>query len=162
GTIRRRRECLGCRRRFTTYERSDEVSVVVVKRSGEREPLDRMKIVVGLPAAAKSRPLSDSQLEAIAADIGHQLRLGGAGAGGVRPWATRAESPPATSGARVRHSSSTRPCSMSWPLSDGPPSHTTTPENDDTAARRSTCSSPKTTTSATRSSAARLPASALA
>jgi transcriptional repressor NrdR len=79
GTIRRRRECLGCRRRFTTYERIDEVPVVIVKRSGEREPFDRMKIVVGLRAAAKSRPLSDDQLEAIAADVDDQLRLEGAG-----------------------------------------------------------------------------------
>jgi transcriptional repressor NrdR len=79
GTIRRRRECVGCHRRFTTYERIEEVPVVVVKRSGEREPFDRMKIVVGLRAAAKSRPMSDDQLEAIAADVDDQLRLAGAG-----------------------------------------------------------------------------------
>ncbi|MEY2450846.1 MAG: transcriptional repressor NrdR [Acidimicrobiaceae bacterium] len=78
-TIRRRRECASCGRRFTTYERIDEVPVVVVKRSGEREPFDRMKIVVGLRAAAKSRPLSDDQLEAVAADVDDQLRLAGAG-----------------------------------------------------------------------------------
>lgn len=79
GTIRRRRECAACGRRFTTYERIDEVPVVVVKRSGEREPFDRVKIVVGLRAAAKSRPLSDDQLEAVAADVDDQLRLAGAG-----------------------------------------------------------------------------------
>jgi transcriptional repressor NrdR len=79
GTIRRRRECAGCGRRFTTYERIEEVPVVVVKRSGDREPFDRMKLVVGLRAAAKSRPLSDDQLEAIAADVEDQLRLSGAG-----------------------------------------------------------------------------------
>ena len=79
GTIRRRRECVGCHRRFTTYERIEEVPVVVLKRSGEREPFDRMKIVVGLRAAAKSRPMSDDQLEAIAADVDDQLRLAGAG-----------------------------------------------------------------------------------
>ena len=78
-TIRRRRECLGCRRRYTTYERIEEVSLVVVKRSGDREPFDRVKIVVGLRAAAKSRPLSDDQLEAVAADVDDQLRLAGAG-----------------------------------------------------------------------------------
>ena len=77
--IRRRRECLECRRRFTTYERIEEVPLVVVKRSGEREPFDRVKIVVGLRAAAKSRPLSDDQLEAIAADVDDQLRLAGVG-----------------------------------------------------------------------------------
>ena len=79
GTIRRRRECSECGRRFTTYERIDEVPVVVVKRSGEREPFDRVKIVVGLRAAAKSRPMSDDQLESVAADIDDQLRLSGAG-----------------------------------------------------------------------------------
>src|SRR3954454_8241198 len=78
-TIRRRRECLNCRRRYTTYERIEEIPLVVVKRSGEREPFDRAKIVVGLRAAAKSRPLSDDQLEAIAADVDDQLRLAGAG-----------------------------------------------------------------------------------
>jgi len=78
-TIRRRRECADCKRRFTTYERIEEVPVVVVKRSGDREPFDRLKIVVGLRAAAKSRPLSDDQLEAIAADVDDQLRLAGAG-----------------------------------------------------------------------------------
>ncbi|MEY2433960.1 MAG: transcriptional repressor NrdR [Acidimicrobiaceae bacterium] len=76
-TIRRRRECLECRRRFTTYERIEEVPLTVAKRSGEREPFDRMKIVVGLRAAAKSRPLSDDQLEAIASDVDDQLRLAG-------------------------------------------------------------------------------------
>lgn len=79
GTIRRRRECSECGRRFTTYERIEEVPVLVVKRSGEREPFDRVKIVVGLRAAAKSRPMSDDQLEAIAADVEDQLRLAGAG-----------------------------------------------------------------------------------
>jgi transcriptional repressor NrdR len=79
GTIRRRRECAGCGRRFTTYEHIEEVPVVIVKRSGEREPFDRVKIVVGLRAAAKSRPLSDDQLEAIAADVDDQLRLAEAG-----------------------------------------------------------------------------------
>jgi len=78
-TIRRRRECLNCRRRYTTYERIEEVQLVVVKRSGDREPFDRVKIVVGLRAAAKSRPLSDDQLEGIAADVDDQLRLAGAG-----------------------------------------------------------------------------------
>ena len=78
-TIRHRRECLNCRRRYTTYERIEEVPLVVVKRSGDREPFDRVKIVVGLRAAAKSRPLSDDQLEGIAADVDDQLRLAGAG-----------------------------------------------------------------------------------
>ena len=56
--IRRRRECLACGRRFTTYERLEEVPFVVVKRSGQREPFDRAKIVAGVVAAAKNRPVS--------------------------------------------------------------------------------------------------------
>src|SRR5262245_28705792 len=72
-TIRRRRECLTCGRRFTTYERLEEAPLVVVKRSGQREPFDRMKIVVGLRAAAKSRPLPDDELEVIATAIEEQL-----------------------------------------------------------------------------------------
>jgi transcriptional repressor NrdR len=72
-TIRRRRECLTCGRRFTTYERLEEAPLVVVKRSGQRESFDRMKIVVGLRAAAKSRPLPEDELEAIATAIEEQL-----------------------------------------------------------------------------------------
>jgi transcriptional repressor NrdR len=72
-TIRRRRECLACGRRFTTYERLEEVPLVVVKRSGQREGFDRMKIVVGLRAAAKSRPLPDDELETIATAVEEQL-----------------------------------------------------------------------------------------
>jgi len=72
-TIRRRRECLTCSRRFTTYERLEEAPLVVVKRSGQRESFDRMKIVVGLRAAAKSRPLPEDELEAIATVIEEQL-----------------------------------------------------------------------------------------
>jgi len=72
-TIRRRRECLACGGRFTTYERLEEVPLVVVKRSGQREAFDRMKIVVGLRAAAKSRPLPDDELETIASAVEDQL-----------------------------------------------------------------------------------------
>ena len=46
--VRRRRECLACGRRFTTYERVEEVPLVVIKRSGEREPFDRAKVVAGV------------------------------------------------------------------------------------------------------------------
>ena len=76
--IRRRRECLACGRRFTTYERLDDVALQVVKRSGHREPWDRGKIVAGLHAAAKNRPLSDAQLEDIAGQVEEELRLAGA------------------------------------------------------------------------------------
>jgi transcriptional repressor NrdR len=75
--IRRRRECLACGRRFTTYERLEEVPFVVVKRSGHREPFDKAKIIAGMQAAAKNRPLSPSALEQIAVEIEEALRLEG-------------------------------------------------------------------------------------
>jgi transcriptional repressor NrdR len=56
--IRRRRECLKCERRFTTYERSDEVPYVVVKRDGRREKFDRQKVLEGLLKACEKRPVS--------------------------------------------------------------------------------------------------------
>ncbi len=75
--IRRRRECVDCGRRFTTYERLEEVPFVVVKRSGQREPFDRAKVVNGMRAAAKNRPLDDSTLQRIAAEVEESLRLEG-------------------------------------------------------------------------------------
>jgi transcriptional repressor NrdR len=75
--IRRRRECLGCNRRFTTFERVDEVPFVVVKRSGEREPFDRTKVASGIRAAAKNRPVTDEQVEAVTAEIEDSLRVEG-------------------------------------------------------------------------------------
>lgn len=67
--IRRRRECLECSRRFTTYERLEEAPLLVEKRSGHRVPFDRAKIVAGLRSATKNRPVSEEQLEAIALEI---------------------------------------------------------------------------------------------
>lgn len=75
--IRRRRECLACGRRFTTYERLEDVPFIVVKRSGQREPFDRAKLVAGMGAAAKNRPLPVVLLEQIAAEIEENLRLEG-------------------------------------------------------------------------------------
>jgi transcriptional repressor NrdR len=75
--IRRRRECLTCGRRFTTYERLEEVPFVIIKRSGQREPFERAKIVAGMQASAKNRPLSLAALEQIAAEIDENLRLEG-------------------------------------------------------------------------------------
>lgn len=75
--IRRRRECLACGRRFTTFERLEDVPLVVAKRSGHREPFDRTKIVAGLRAAAKNRPVSDDQLDAVAAEVEETLRMAG-------------------------------------------------------------------------------------
>jgi transcriptional repressor NrdR len=78
GAIRRRRECLACNRRFTTFERLEEVPLLVVKRSGDRMPFDRVKIVAGLAAAAKNRPVSPEQMEQLAADVEEEMRLLGA------------------------------------------------------------------------------------
>jgi transcriptional repressor NrdR len=75
--IRRRRECLSCGRRFTTYERLEESSLVVVKRSGHREPFDRSKIVAGVRSAAKNRPVSVEQMEDVALAVEESLRLEG-------------------------------------------------------------------------------------
>lgn len=75
--IRRRRECLSCGRRFTTYERLDEVPFTVVKRSGQRVPFDRSKIVDGIRAASKNRPVTEEQMESLAADVEEAVRLDG-------------------------------------------------------------------------------------
>lgn len=77
--IRRRRECLSCGRRFTTFERVEEVPLLVVKRSGQRVPFEREKVVSGIRSAAKSRPITVAQMEAVAAEIEESLRLDGAG-----------------------------------------------------------------------------------
>jgi transcriptional repressor NrdR len=75
--IRRRRECLQCGRRFTTFERLEEAPLLVLKRSGDRVPFDREKVVAGLQAATKNRPVAESQLEAIASAIEDRLRIDG-------------------------------------------------------------------------------------
>ena len=64
-SIRRRRECLGCQRRFTTYERVDEIPYMVVKKDGRREKFDRQKIMAGLLRACEKRPVSMNQMESI-------------------------------------------------------------------------------------------------
>src|ERR1700690_2326115 len=61
-TIRRRRECLGCERRFTTYERIDEVPYMVLKKDGRREKFDRQKVLGGLLKACEKRPVSMGKL----------------------------------------------------------------------------------------------------
>jgi transcriptional repressor NrdR len=61
--IRRRRECLGCQRRYTTYERVEEVCPLVVKKDGRREPFDRTKILQGLKKACEKRPVGLSVIE---------------------------------------------------------------------------------------------------
>lgn len=75
--IRRRRECLQCGWRYTTFERVEEMPLIVVKRSGHREPFDRAKIVAGLRSATKNRPVQPEQLEALAGEVEERLRLEG-------------------------------------------------------------------------------------
>jgi len=82
--IRRRRECIACGRRFTTFERLEEVPLTVVKRSGAREPFDREKIVAGLRAATKNRPVTSDELAAVAVEIEESLRLDGPELGSER------------------------------------------------------------------------------
>jgi transcriptional repressor NrdR len=64
-SIRRRRECLKCEKRFTTYERIDEIPYMVVKKDGRRERFDRQKILSGLLRACEKRPVPSSKLETI-------------------------------------------------------------------------------------------------
>jgi transcriptional repressor NrdR len=76
GSIRRRRECLLCSQRFTTFERIEESPLFVVKRDGSRQPFDRAKLLAGLVRASTKRPLSIEQIEAAAAAIEASLRNG--------------------------------------------------------------------------------------
>ncbi|MCP3911265.1 MAG: transcriptional repressor NrdR [Actinomycetia bacterium] len=76
-TIRRRRECLTCARRFTTFERLEEEPVLVTKRSGQTLPFDASKISSGVRAAAHNRPVSDQQIATIVAGIEDTVRLEG-------------------------------------------------------------------------------------
>ena len=64
--IRRRRQCLACQRRFTSYERIDEIPYMVVKKDGRRERFDRQKVLAGILKACEKRPVSMIQLETIA------------------------------------------------------------------------------------------------
>jgi transcriptional repressor NrdR len=68
-TIRRRRKCAACGKRFTTYERVESVSLTVVKKNGERMPYDREKLMRGVRTACYRRPVSAQQLEAFANDV---------------------------------------------------------------------------------------------
>lgn len=67
--IRRRRVCLGCQRRFTTYERIEEILPLVIKKNGSREPFDRNKIMAGLKKACEKRPISIEVLEEVTSSI---------------------------------------------------------------------------------------------
>jgi len=76
--IRRRRECLGCGRRFTTYEQIEELRVMVVKNDGRREPFDRGKVLKGMRVACEKRPVSTDTLESVAEDIERRVYDSGA------------------------------------------------------------------------------------
>jgi len=72
--IRRRRECLGCGKRFTSYERIDEIPYMVVKKDGTRERFDRQKLVGGLLKACEKRPVSVAALESVADRVESSLQ----------------------------------------------------------------------------------------
>ena len=73
-TIRRRRECLACNKRFTTYEIIERMPLVVVKRDGSRQSFDKVKIMNGLVRACEKRPVALEQLETIAKEIETELQ----------------------------------------------------------------------------------------
>ena len=68
-SIRRRRECLSCKRRFTTYEKIEEIPYMVVKKDGTRQPFDSQKLLRGLMKACEKRPIQIAQLEEIVEEI---------------------------------------------------------------------------------------------
>ena len=73
-TIRRRRECLDCQKRFTTYEVIERMPLVVIKRDGSRQSFDKVKIINGLVRACEKRPVTMTQIETISDDIEQELR----------------------------------------------------------------------------------------
>lgn len=73
-SIRRRRECLECNRRFTTYERIEEINLVIVKKDGRREGFDRSKIIDGLEKACEKRPISVEVIESLVSDLERELQ----------------------------------------------------------------------------------------
>ena len=75
-TIRRRRECLACQRRFTTYEIVERMPLVVIKRDGSRQSFDKVKLINGMVRACEKRPVSLNQLEQIADEIEQDLQSG--------------------------------------------------------------------------------------
>jgi transcriptional repressor NrdR len=75
--VRRRRQCLSCAHRFTTFERVDEVPLVVIKADGRHEPFDRGKVVAGILAATKGRGVEAEEIEKFAVAVEDSLRLHG-------------------------------------------------------------------------------------
>ena len=73
-TIRRRRECLACQKRFTTYEIIERLPLVVVKRDGSRQTFDKVKLINGMVRACEKRPVALSAIEKVADDIEQELQ----------------------------------------------------------------------------------------
>lgn len=73
-TIRRRRECLDCQKRFTTYEIIERMPLAVIKRDGSRQSFDKIKLINGMLRACEKRPITMAQIEVIADDIEQELR----------------------------------------------------------------------------------------
>ncbi|MEJ6950925.1 transcriptional regulator NrdR [Natronospora cellulosivora (SeqCode)] len=74
--IRRRRECLECKERFTTYERIEDIPLMVFKKDGQRELFDRNKLITGMLKACEKRPISQQVLEQLTKEIEKELRNG--------------------------------------------------------------------------------------
>lgn len=72
-SIRRRRECLSCGKRFTTYEKIEEIPIMVVKKDGRREPFDSQKILGGLRKACEKRPIPSAEIERVADEVSRRV-----------------------------------------------------------------------------------------
>lgn len=75
--IRRRRECLSCGRRYTTFERIEDIGLVIVKRDGSREPYERDKVLVGIHKAIVNRPITEQQVAQVIDRVEERLRRRG-------------------------------------------------------------------------------------
>jgi transcriptional repressor NrdR len=75
--IRRRRECMECERRFTTYERVEEILPLVVKKDGRRQPFERLKVIAGIQRGCEKRPVSIATIEKIVDELERQLQESG-------------------------------------------------------------------------------------
>src|SRR2546427_11410396 len=75
--VRRRRECLRCGRRFTTFERAEEIALCVVKRDGSKEPFDRAKVASGVVKSIKNRPVTQEQVDQLVDRVEEKLRRRG-------------------------------------------------------------------------------------
>ena len=76
--VRRRRECLACRHRFTTYERIEAARLFIVKKDGRREPYSRDKVLAGLRRACEKRPVSEDQMQEIVEGVSREMHARGA------------------------------------------------------------------------------------